>query len=83
MAGDDAFGDTNTGCSAQNSEDFSAMATFRRLERLQDYAKKNIKDRTKKVPKYEYDKPIKPSGRLDTQLFPGIDRNPKKVEETD
>lgn len=73
MSGDDAYGDTNTGASAQNQEDFSGMATFRRLEKLQDYGKK-IKD--KKKP-YVHGKP---SGRLDTQLFPGIDRNPKKPD---
>jgi hypothetical protein len=73
--GDDYSGDTNTGASAQNSEDFSAMATFQRLERLREQGKK-IKDKTKPYV------PGKPSGRLDTQLFPGIDRNPKKESDS-
>ena len=82
MAGDDCFGDANTTTSAQNKEDFSAMATFQRLERLKDYAKKKIKDKKPKSTSYEYGDPHPNSGNhLDTQLFPGTDRNPKKVED--
>lgn len=72
MAGSESTGDSNTGASAQDSEDFSAMATFRRLDKLREYGKK-IKDTSKKLPKYDTSKPVyenEPTGRLDTQLWP-------------
>lgn len=48
------------------------MAALRMLEKRKKYVKDKIKDNPKPYV------PGKPSGRLDTQLFPGIDRNPKK-----
>lgn len=65
----ESAGDANTGCSVQNSIDFSAMATFERLEKLREYAKK-LKDENKPAKPYDYDDNHPKSGRLDTQLFP-------------